>query len=211
VLGKHSGRHAFAEQLAALGVSLEGPALERAFDRFKALADRKKHLGEADLVAIASSERAASKPTFVLDGLQVGCGTMGLPTATVRLRGPDEDVRIHAAVGTGPVDAAFKAIDGIVGARVTLVEYQVHSVTEGIDALGEVSVRVRPFDPRRVASPQTDEPRARVVHGHGADTDIVVASAKAYLAALNRVLDDTAAVAGPLPANPPRPMRELPL
>ncbi|HTJ42521.1 MAG TPA: 2-isopropylmalate synthase [Kofleriaceae bacterium] len=209
VLGKHSGRHAFAEQLAALGVSLEGPALERAFDRFKALADRKKHLGEADLVAIASSERAASKPTFVLDGLQVGCGTMGLPTATVRLRGPDEDVRIHAAVGTGPVDAAFKAIDGIVGARVTLVEYQVHSVTEGIDALGEVSVRVRPFDPRRVASPQTDEPRARVVHGHGADTDIVVASAKAYLAALNRVLDDVPHVVAAAGAQPK--VRELPL
>src|SRR5262249_45392922 len=129
VLGKHSGRHAFAEQLAALGVSLEGPALDRAFERFKALADRKKHVGEADLVPIASSERASIKPRFTLDGLQVGCGTMGLPTATVRLRGPDDDLRIHAAVGTGPVDAAFKAIDGIVGQRVTLVEYQVHSVT----------------------------------------------------------------------------------
>src|SRR5690349_20018001 len=134
---------------------------------------------------------------------------MDLPTATVRLRGPDEDVRIHAAVGTGPVDAAFKAIDGIVGARVTLVEYQVHSVTEGIDALGEVSVRVRPFDPRRIASPQTDEPRARVVHGHGADTDIVVASAKAYLAVLNRVLDDLPHVVAASASQPK--VGELPL
>ena len=213
VLGKHSGRHAFSEQLAALGVRLDGDALDRAFDRFKALADRKKHVGEADLLALASSERAAAQPHYALDGLQVGCGTMGMPTATVRLRGPGGGVAVHAAVGTGPVDAAFKAIDLIVGVRVALLEYQVHSVTEGIDALGQVSVRLRPGEAsrRRLPSAQSDEPRPLVVHGYGADTDIVVASAKAYLAALNRVLDDTAAVAGPLPANPPRPMRELPL
>jgi 2-isopropylmalate synthase len=211
VLGKHSGRHAFADQLRTLGASLDGPALDRAFERFKALADRKKHVGEADLLALASSERAASQPHFVLDGLQVGCGTMGLPTATVRLRGPDERVVIQAAVGTGPVDAAFKAIDGIVGTHVTLLEYQVHSVTEGIDALGEVSVRVRPSNAalNRAPSAQSDDPRPRVVHGHGADTDIVVASAKAYLAALNRVLDDVAVVV-PVSA-PSRTSRELPL
>jgi 2-isopropylmalate synthase len=147
----------------------------------------------------------------VLDGLQVGCGTMGMPTAAVRLRGPGGHVAVHAAVGTGPVDAAFKAIDVIVGTRVALVEYQVHSVTEGIDALGEVSVRVRPRDAvaHRVPSAQSDEPRPHVVHGHGADTDIVVASAKAYLAALNRVLDDVAAVASLAAAA--RPVRELPL
>jgi 2-isopropylmalate synthase len=213
VLGKHSGRHAFAEQLGALGVRLDGAALDRAFERFKALCDRKKHVGEADLLALASSERAAAQPHYALDGLQVGCGTMGMPTATVRLRGPGGGVSVHAAVGTGPVDAAFKAIDLIVGVRVALVEYQVHSVTEGIDALGQVSVRLRPGDAsrRRLTSAQSDEPRPPVVHGYGADTDIVVASAKAYLAALNRVLDDTAAIAAALPPSPPRPMRELPL
>jgi len=210
VLGKHSGRHAFAEQLATLGARLDGEALDRAFERFKALADHKKHIGEADLVALASSERAAAQQHFSLDGLQVGCGTMGMPTATVRLRGPGGGVAVHAAVGTGPVDAAFKAIDLIVGVRVALLEYQVHSVTEGIDALGQVSVRVRPGEAVRRLSSQGGE-RMPVVHGYGADTDIVVASAKAYLAALNRVLDDTAAVAGPLPPSPPRPMRELPL
>src|SRR5205807_5015047 len=105
--------------------------------------------------------------------------------------------------------APSKPIDGIVGARVTLVEYQVHSVTEGIDALGEVSVRVRPFDPSpRRSSPQLDEPRARVVHGHGADTDIVVASAKAYLAALNRVVDEVGYVTPPPPPAPVRVSRE---
>ncbi len=212
VLGKHSGRHAFAEQLAALGARLDGEALDRAFERFKALADRKKHIGEADLLALASSERGAAQQHYVLEGLQVGCGTMGMPTAAVRLRGPGGHVAVHAAVGTGPVDAAFKAIDVIVGTRVSLLEYQVHSVTEGIDALGEVSVRVRQSDGvHRVSSAQSDEPRPRVVHGHGADTDIVVASAKAYLAALNRVLDDVAAVASPPPIALARPTRELPL
>ena len=212
VLGKHSGRHAFADQLAALGAGLEGEALDRAFERFKALADHKKTIGEADLLALVSNERASAPQHFALDGLQVGCGTTGMPTATVRLRGPDGKLAVHASIGTGPVDAAFKAIDGIVATRVTLIEYQVHSVTEGIDALGEVSVRVRPTDPvlRRPSSAQSDALRPRIVHGHGADTDIVVASAKAYLAALNRVLDDAALLAS-LPAAAPRPARELPL
>jgi 2-isopropylmalate synthase len=206
VLGKHSGRHAFADQLAALGVHLGADALERAFTRFKTLAERKKHVGEADLLALASSERAQATVHFELDGLQVGCGTSGMPTATVRLRGLDGTQHVRAAVGTGPVDAAFKAIDDVVGAPVTLLEYQVQSVTEGIDALGAVSVRVRA--PGRDVTAQLHEPRDRVVHGHGADTDIVVASAKAYLSALNRVLDELPAA--PRPA-PPRPTRELPL
>jgi 2-isopropylmalate synthase len=211
VLGKHSGRHAFSEQLAALGATLEGEALDRAFVRFKALADQKKHVGEADLLALVSDVRVVNEH-YALDGLQVGCGTTGMPTATVRLRGPDGKLSVHVSIGTGPVDAAFKAIDGIIGARVSLLEYQVHSVTEGIDALGEVSVRVRPTDGnmRRPSNAQSDALRPRVVHGHGADTDIVVASAKAYLAALNRVLDEAAVIAAATPA-PARAARELPL
>jgi 2-isopropylmalate synthase len=217
VLGKHSGRHAFADQLAALGSALDGPALDRAFERFKALADRKKHIGEADLVALASSERGAAHAYFELDGLQVGCGTIGLPTATVRLRGPGGVEHVRASVGTGPVDAVFKAIDEIVGAPVMLLEYAVHSVTEGIDALGEVSVRVRP-DAQTGVVTSLEAPRARVIHGHGADTDIVVASAKAYLAALNRVLEERAAMAtvearavAATQVAAPAPSRELPL
>jgi len=177
VLGKHSGRHAFADQLAALGVHLDGGALGRAFDRFKALADRKQYVGEADLLALAASERGAPSEHYVLDGMQVGCGTTGMSTATVRLRLPDDQLAVLAAIGTGPVDAAFKAIDGLVGIRVELLEYHVDAVTAGIDALGEVSVRVRPGG------------TAGIARGHGADTDIVVASAKAYLAAINRALD----------------------
>ena len=185
VLGKHSGRHAFADQLAALGVHLDGAALARAFERFKALADRKQYVGEADLLALAASERGAPSAHYVLDGMQVGCGTTGMSTATVRLRGPGDELAVQAAIGTGPVDAAFKAIDVIVGIRVELLEYRVDAVTAGIDALGEVSVRVRPGGGTAIA------------RGHGADTDIVVASAKAYLAAVNRVLDTTL-VAPPL-------------
>jgi 2-isopropylmalate synthase len=189
VLGKHSGRHAFAARLAELGNPLEGEVLDRAFERFKALADRKKQVHDADLLALASSERAQPKSLYELDGLQVGCGTVGLATATVKLRGPDGRSYVHAAVGTGPVDAAFKAVDQVVRAPVELIEYLVHSVTEGIDALGEVSVRVRAGDGRKALAPQTEEERERFFHGHGADTDIVVASVKAYLGALNRVLE----------------------
>ncbi|HVK77085.1 MAG TPA: 2-isopropylmalate synthase [Kofleriaceae bacterium] len=191
VLGKHSGKHAFGERLAALGVPLEGEALVRAFGRFKQIADRKRAVHDADLLALAAGERAAAPELFVLEDLQVACGTAGLATATVRLRDPAGVVRVQAAVGTGPVDATYKAIDAIVRAPVELLEFTVNAVTEGIDALGEVSVRVQ-------------EGEERATHGHGADTDIVVASAKAYLAALNHVvarrpvatLPDPALVAG---------------
>jgi 2-isopropylmalate synthase len=102
---------------------------------------------------------------------------MGMPTATIKLRGPDGKEYIQASIGTGPVDATFQAIDQIVHAPNTLVEYRVAAVTEGIDALGEVTVRIR-----------RDENGKRTFGGHGADTDIIVASAKAYLAAVNKML-----------------------
>ncbi len=185
VLGKHSGKHAFSERLATLGVPLDGEALIRAYGRFKVLADRKRAVHDADLVALASGERAPAPDLYVLEDLQVACGTAGLATATVRLRDPEGAIRVQAAVGTGPVDATYKAIDAIVGAPVELLEFIVNGVTEGIDALGEVSVRVREGD-------------ERATHGSGADTDIVVASAKAYLAALNHVVARRPAAARPL-------------
>jgi 2-isopropylmalate synthase len=185
VLGKTSGRHAFAVRLKELGYALEGPELQEAFARFKALADKKRHINDADLESLVASS-AAERGAWSLDGLQVGCGTAALPTASLRLRGPDGAVRVMAAVGTGPVDACYKAVDQIVQAPATLVEYRVHAVTEGIDALGEVSVRLRSEDARAL-NPQRDT-QPRVFHGHGADTDVIVASVKAYLAALNRLL-----------------------
>ena len=188
VLGKHSGRAALASRLAEIGLPVESEALDRVFARFKALADRRKHVTDADLEVLVSDERPASREAFSLEGLQVGCGTMGMPTATVRLLCPDGVVRVHAAVGTGPVDAAYKAIDAITGLAVQLVEFSVHSVTEGIDALGHVNVRVRETAARGGVAAQKDAPQPRVFHGAGADTDIIVAGAKAYLRAINRLL-----------------------
>ena len=189
VLGKHSGRAALAARLAEIGSPVEGDALDRVFARFKALAERRKHVTDADLEVLVSDERPASSDAFTLEGLQVGCGTMGMPTATVRLRCPDGTVSVQASVGTGPVDAVFKAIDAIVTLPVQLLEFAVHSVTEGIDALGHVNVRVREVATRgSVVNAQNDAPQPRVFHGAGADTDIIVASARAYLRALNRML-----------------------
>jgi 2-isopropylmalate synthase len=177
VLGKHSGRHALGARLVELGFRLDAAELDEAFSRFKALAEKKKEVGDADLAVLVGARLAEpGQPAFSLDALLIGCGTMGLSTATVRLRKPDGSIETAAAVGTGPVDAAFKAVDSIVAERVELVEYAVQSVTEGIDALGQVSVRVRPM------------PGGAAYCGHGADTDILVASTKAYLAALNRLL-----------------------
>ena len=189
VLGKHSGRAALAARLAEIGSPVEGDALDRVFARFKTLADRRKQVTDADLEVLVGDERPAERDAFSLEGLQVGCGTMGMPTATVRLRCPDGTVSVQASVGTGPVDAVFKAIDAIVTLPVQLLEFAVHSVTEGIDALGHVNVRVREVATRgSVVNAQNDAPQPRVFHGAGADTDIIVASARAYLRALNRML-----------------------
>jgi 2-isopropylmalate synthase len=188
VLGKHSGRHAFAARLADLGASLESEALDRAFARFKTLAERKKEVHDADLLALAADEVARAPRVWELEALQVGCGTVGMATATVKLRGADGAVAVHAAVGAGPIDAAFKAIDTIVAGELVLEELAVQAVTEGTDALGEVGVRCRPREEAARVAPAADLPRPRVFHGHAADGDIVVASVKAYLEAINRAI-----------------------
>ncbi len=188
VLGKHSGRHAFAVRLRELGHALEGEALDPAFQRFKVLADKKKRITDADLDALAASEIARGPEFFSLDAVQVTCGTNGMPTATVRLIGPDKKLITHAAVGTGPVHAVFRAIDEIVEAPSELLEYSINAVTEGIDALGHASVRVRAAqgDPR--VNAQHGAGGSAIFNGHSAETDVVVASTKAYLNALNRLL-----------------------
>jgi 2-isopropylmalate synthase len=188
VLGKHSGRHALKTRLIELGFALSEAELDKAFERFKALADKKKTITDADLEALVADEFYQPTEVFTLDGLQVACGTMGLPTATVRLKGPDGKLYVHAAIGTGPVDACYKAIDAIVDAPNTLLEFAVHAITEGIDALGEVTVRIEAEDGATATNAQRDYEQARTYGGHGADTDIIVASVKAYLAALNKML-----------------------
>lgn len=208
VLGKHSGRHALKAHLEEMGYEMSQEDLDRTFDRYKELADKKKVITDADLEALIEDQVYQTQEIFSLEGLQVACGTMGMPTATVRLRSPDGQLSLHATVGTGPVDATYKAIDAIIGAPNTLLEFNVHAVTEGIDAIGEVTVRLQADNgsiPHRT-SPQNGKTHARSFGGYGADTDIIVASAKAYLAALNKLLVATGryrtAEAAPVPESP---------
>jgi 2-isopropylmalate synthase len=174
VLGKLSGRHAFKERLAELGYSLKEEDLNRAFAAFKALADKKKEVTDRDIESLIAEEQRTVSEAYHLDRLQVTCGDRGIPTAAVRLIGPDGKVLEDAALGTGPVDAVYKAINRLVGVPNKLTEFSVKSVTEGIDAIGEVIIRI--------------ESDGITYTGRGADTDIIVASAKAYMNALNRLL-----------------------
>jgi 2-isopropylmalate synthase len=189
VLGKHSGRHALRNRLAEMGHLLDEIELDKAFMRFKELADRKKVIVDADLEAVIADEFYRPRDVYILDGMQVTCGTMGMPTATVRLKGPDGKLHVQASMGSGPVDAAYKAIRSIIKVPNKLLEFNVHAITEGIDALGEVTVRIQAKDgDQKTMDAQKEIPFTRVFGGHGADTDIIVASAKAYLNALNKLI-----------------------
>ncbi len=193
VLGKHSGRHAFRVRLEEMGVELEAPKLDEAFRHFKQLADRKKEVTDADLLALVREEVGTVEERFRLGSLQVVCGPPDAATATVKLIGRGGGEQVGAAVGSGSVDAVFRAIGGIVGASCELLDFTIRSVTEGADALGEVSVRIASGGP----SPVRGNSSGQVHSGYGTDTDVIVASAKAYLAAINRMLaaNETAAPA----------------
>lgn len=180
VLGKHSGRHALKTRFDELGYELSEEQFLEAFARFKEVADKKKNITDADLEAIVFDKLNRPEEFYRLDGLQVACGTLGLPTATMRIIGPDEAVHVVSQVGVGPVDAAYRAIDSVIQIDVSLLEYSVHAVTEGIDAQGEVSVRI--------SIDEASEDEYRTFGGYAADPDVIVASAKAYLTALNRVM-----------------------
>ena len=188
VLGKHSGRAALRNRLAEMGHSLDDVELDKAFARFKELADRKKVITDLDLEALVADEFYKPRDVYLLNGLQVTSGTVGMPTATIRLRGPDGIVHTIAAIGTGPVDATYKAIDAIVNVPCTLLEFNIHAITEGIDALGEVTVRIQNEGGSTTMDAQSEVEYKRVYGGHGADSDIIVASAKAYINALNKLI-----------------------
>jgi 2-isopropylmalate synthase len=173
VLGKHSGRNAFRSRLRELGYELGDQELNRAFLRFKELADKKKEVTDWDLEAIVNDEAQQVPELFKLEHVQVSCGDHSRPTATVTLRTPDGKELTDAAIGTGPVDAVYKAINRVVEIPNQLIEFSVQSVTAGIDAIGEVTIRLKYED--------------RIFSGHGANTDIIVASAQAYVNALNRL------------------------
>jgi 2-isopropylmalate synthase len=173
VMGKHSGRHAFVHKLEELGYRLAGNQLEDAFVRFKALADKKKHVYDEDIEALVDEEIAHAQDRVKLVSLTVIAGTMGPQSATLTL---DVEGRHNTvqATGNGPVDATFNAIKALIPHEAVLELYQVHAVTEGTDAQAEVSVRL--------------SENGRVVTAKGADPDTLVASAKAYLGALNKLI-----------------------
>lgn len=183
VLGKHSGRNAFRTRLGELGYKFEDKELNQAFARFKRVADTKKEITDLDLVALVTDEmRQSTQDRFKMTHMQVTCGNGQVPTATITLHNVLFDINItEAGVGTGPVDAVFSTIGKIVGGDVSeqtsLREYVVNSVTEGIDALAEVTVRLQ------------DKSTGRFFLGRGANTDVVTASAAAYLIAVNRWLE----------------------
>ena len=187
VLGKHSGRHAFTNRLKELGVGLRDEAVQSAFERFKVLADKKKQITDADLMALASSEAADVPEAFKFVSVHVSAGS-GMPTASVKLRGPGDVDLVTAAIGTGPVHAIFNAVDQLIQAPAELLEYSINAVTEGIDALGEASVRIRMKSEGLRENAQMGSSRSPVFHGHAADTDVLIASTKAYLSAVNRLL-----------------------
>jgi 2-isopropylmalate synthase len=174
VLGKLSGSHAFKERLAELGYALSEESLNRAFIAFKELAEKKKEVTDRDMETIVAQEMRTTSEIYHLDHVEVTCGDHSIPTATVRLIAPDGEVLADAALGTGPVDAVYQAINRIIGVPNELTEFTVKSVAEGIDAIGEVLIRI--------------ESDGITYTGRGASTDIIVASAKAYMNALNRLL-----------------------
>ncbi len=201
VLGKHSGRHAFADRLLQLGYHLEHDQLDRAFARFKELADKKKIVTDRDLEALVSDEVFQPVEVYRLEQVQVSCGDHAIATATVQLRAPDGALITDAAHGAGPVDAVYKAINRLIGVPNELTEFSINAVTEGIDAVGEVTIRIEAGgngDDSLPLNPQTGK-RTYVFSGHGASTDIIVASARAYMSALNKLLA-TRGVAGPAQA-----------
>jgi 2-isopropylmalate synthase len=172
VLGKHSGRHALAARLKDLGLDLAGPDLDRAFKAFKDLADRKKEVYDEDLMAIVADEATQGAAGYELEYLHVISGTAVVPSATVKLK-KDGQVFQDSGVGDGPVDAVLNAIDAVTGMKGRLQDYSLRAATSGKDAIGEVAMKVD-FD-------------GTVVWGKGASTDVIEASARAYLSALNRV------------------------
>ena len=176
VLGKLSGRAGLQSRLEALGYSLSREEISNIFESFKELADKKREVTDRDLEILMDEEkRESSEPiSYTLEQVHFTSGDHDIPTATVRLVGPNGITNTDASTGNGPVDAVCKAIDRVIGCSCKLVDFSVQSISEGLDSIGTVTIRV--------------EDSGRTFSGRGASTDIIVASAKAYLSAVNRML-----------------------
>jgi len=175
VLTARSGRHALKHRLGELDIKLTDAEFDDVYRQFLGLADKKKEVFDEDLEALVSDSERTAEEVYHLEQVHVSCGDPGIPTATVELTNADGEHLIDASHGDGPVDAVCNAINRIVGVPVEMNEFTVQSVTKGLDAMGEVAFRL-------------SSPDGRVFTGRGAHPDIIVASAKAYLNALNRLL-----------------------
>jgi 2-isopropylmalate synthase len=182
VLGKHSGRHAFRDRVQHLGYELDDTQLQQVFDKFIKLADKKKDVYDSDIVALIVNELGGEQDQWSLERFHTLAGSDVMPTATLEMRRTgSEDVYCDAKAGDGPVDAVFKALEAIMGVEARLKDYQIRSVSDGKDAQGEAMVEI--------------EVAGHVYHGTSVNTDVVAASAKAYLKALNRAIADREASA----------------
>jgi 2-isopropylmalate synthase len=174
VLGKHSGRAAFRDRAVQLGyASMTDAQLEPAFVKFKALADKKKEVFDEDIEAIIDDQLEIESALWTLTGVQVTTGSSTIPTATVTLKDSNGETVQDASIGDGPVDAIYSAIQRLTGIKADLVDYRIRSVSKGRDAQGEALVEI--------------DHNGRSVKGRGLSTDILQASALAYLAAINRL------------------------
>jgi 2-isopropylmalate synthase len=193
VLGKHSGRNAVGTRLRELGYDLDMDRLNAVFARFKEVAEKKKGgLDDDDLESLVADQSGSSNVLWKVTNLQVTTGMSGIPTATVKMMGPDGVERYVSATGTGPVDAVYKAIDQIMGVSVVLETYSMNSVNEGIEALASTRVVIvakedGPNDSYKLDA-QSGQLKERKFTGSGSDTDIITSSARAYVTALNKLL-----------------------
>ncbi|HDY68038.1 hypothetical protein LCGC14_1639030 [marine sediment metagenome] len=173
VLGKLSGRHAFKKRIMELGYELSDEELEHTFNQFKILADKKKDIYDQDIEALIQDEKSEVPHIYELDSLSISCGPNTIPTAGVRLRVGKDKIVDDATIGDGPIDALFKTIDLITGTKGKLLDYNIRAITSGKDAMGEVIVEV--------------DVEGKSYRGRAVSTDIIEASAKAYLNAINKI------------------------
>jgi 2-isopropylmalate synthase len=176
ILSARSGHAALRHRLQELGYTFEDQEFEGIYERFLEIADQKKEVYDEDLESIVQEFQRDVSAIYTLKALQIQCGDPLVPTAVATIIDEDGETHVVSTTGTGPVDAAYKAIDKVVGIESDLQEFAVKAITRGIDAIGEVTVRITAQD-------------GRVYNGRGADNDIIVSSAKAYINAVNRMIE----------------------
>ncbi|KAG0480441.1 hypothetical protein HPP92_011299 [Vanilla planifolia] len=189
VIGKHSDRQALRSKLEELGYDISGKELDEVFKRYKDIADRKKHVSDDEIEALVANSILQPNTIWSLSDLQVTCGTLGMSTVTIKLIDSEGLEKVACAVGTGPVHAAYEAVNTIVQVPVTLLEYSLNSVTEGIDAIATTQMLLSgDGEGIKTTNALTRETLQRTFRGSGADMDVVVSSVRAYIGALNKMI-----------------------